>query len=90
MSNDELPFELMRWIKAQREEQEAHEAKMALKNAKDDELYIKMMVELFTKLGLTTKERVIVLNLLKAKNESKNLSPAQRSMIAGMYYKKVV
>ena len=89
MSGQELPFSLMNWIKKQKEEAEQHAEYMVKRNAKDDEHYLKLMIELITKLNTTKREKTIVISLLQHKSNGKNLSVGQKSMIAGMYYNKV-
>lgn len=89
MSDQDLPFMLLAWIKRQQEEEKKHRELMVKKNAKDDELYLKLMIELLTKLKMSIRERTIITSLLQAKHDGKNLSVKQRSMIAGIYYNKV-
>jgi cell division FtsZ-interacting protein ZapD len=89
MSNQELPFALLAWIKRQQEEKRQHAEYMVKRSAKDDEHYLKLMIELITKLSMTTRERITVTSLLQAKHDGKNLSTGQKSLIAGMYYNKV-
>jgi hypothetical protein len=88
MSDGDLPFALIAWIKKQREKEEAHLASMAKRNAKDDELYVKLMIELLTEAKLTIKERILTINLLNVKHEGRNLSCGQKSAVASLYYKK--
>ena len=86
--SEELPFQLMAWIKKEQKDKEEHAAKMALKNAKDDEVYTNMLATLI-KLKLKLKDMQLVMSMLEYKSPGKNYSPGQRSCITGMYYKQV-
>jgi hypothetical protein len=77
---------LANWIKQEQKEKEEHAKKMALKNQKDDEVYMNFIKTLI-KLKLTPKEKIMVCNLLRYKKEGHNWSPAQRSVITNIYYK---
>ena len=83
---DDDNFALIRWIKRDQAERAEHATKMVAKNRKDDEVYMNFMQTL-VKLKLTKKDSIFVCNLLRWKKEGHNWSPAQRSAIAGLYYK---
>ena len=87
--SDELPFALMNWIKKQQREKAEHAEYMVKKNARDDETYLKLMIELITRLPMTLRERTIIISLLQAKSDGKNLTLGQKSLITGIYYNKV-
>lgn len=89
MSDQQLPFALLAWIKRQQEEKRLHAEYMVKRNAKDDEYYLQLMIELITELKMTLKERTLVTSLIQTKRDGKNLTTGQKSLIAGMYYSKV-
>lgn len=86
MSDQEMGFGLINWIKKDQAERAEHQDKMVLKNQKDDEVYLNF-IKVVIKLGLSKKEHIVVCNLLRHKKEGKNWSPAQRSVITNIYYK---
>jgi hypothetical protein len=62
-----------------------HASRVALKNQKDDEVFMGM-IRTVVKLGLSPNEYTMICNILRHKKEGKNWSPAQRSVIANIYY----
>lgn len=77
---------LFRWIKKQQEKAELHQQQMIVKNAKDDEEFIKLIKVLTTKWGkVKRKDQSVVLSLLEWKDSGKNFSVNQRGMITGLY-----
>ena len=86
--HEELPFALARWIKEQREIEEAHRAKMVKKNYEDDKEYMRYMSFIIQSWGLLNKkERLLILNFTTWHTEHRNFSVQQRSAIAAMYMK---
>jgi len=79
-------FALIAWIKRDQEERREHESKMALKNWKDDEIYLDF-IKTIIKLGLPPREYTMIVNILRHRKDGKNWSPAQKSVIANIYYK---
>jgi hypothetical protein len=81
-------FALMAWIKRDQAEKEEHAEKMAVKNQKDDLQYLELLKDCF-KRKLSKKEYIMCCNMLRYKATGKNFSPAQRSVIASIAYKKI-
>lgn len=79
---------LANWIKAQEEDKRKHAEKMAIKNSEDDKQFLAMMKPLLGS-ELKQKERIMLLSMLRFKKEHKNWSPAQRSVIANLFYKHI-
>lgn len=87
MSDQDLPFQLIAWIKREQLKDLNHQEYMVRKNQKDDLLYLDMIKTIF-KFKLSTKEHIMIVNMLRSKKEGKNWSIGQRSVITGIYYKK--
>jgi len=85
---DDNNFALFAWIKKDQEERRRHTEKMALKYAEDDKHYLNL-IGVLVKLKLSNKEKIFLNSLLSHKKDGRNWSNAQRSAIAGMYYKHV-
>ncbi len=86
MSNQDLPFQLLAWIKRDQEERRQHTLKMAKKNYKDDDEFMRLisfLVRDWTKLKV--KEREFICSLARHHEEGKCFSGAQRSAVTGMY-----
>lgn len=84
--DNELPFALLRWIKAQQEDERRHREKMALRNYQEDKEFARLMsfiVRYWPK--LKQYERLMILRLTEQHDNIKCLSPAQRSVIVGMW-----
>ena len=77
------------WIKKDQEERKKHAEYMARKNARDDQQYMKLIVDCLTKFKCSRKEKIMLLNFARVNKEGRNLSTGQRSVITGIYYKKV-
>lgn len=90
--SDELPFALALWIKKNQEEIVSHQAKMVLKNWKDDcEQYMVFLAEIIPNWGkLKIRDKQFVMNLITWHEQHRNFSPAQRSAISGLYMKFVI
>lgn len=88
MSNNDIDFTLLAWIKRDQEERLRHQDAMVKRRAEEDELYIKQVKELVTECKLSRKEITFMMNMLSHKKEGKNFTPAQRSAITNMFYKK--
>jgi hypothetical protein len=86
MSNQELPFQLLAWIKRDQEERRNHQLKMAVKNYKEDEEFMRLISFLIRDWkDLKVKEREFICSLARHREEGKNFTPAQRSAVTGMY-----
>ncbi len=88
MSNDQSNFALIMWIKKDQAERAEHRAKMVMKNHKDDAEFmslIKPMVPAWSKLKVG--ERTFVMNMVRHRDEGRNLSPAQRSELTRIWLK---
>lgn len=87
MSN-ELPFQLMAWIKRDQEEREAHKQKMVLRRMRDDGEFIKYLKTLASKWDkLSTKEKLLVQGIYGHHKGSRCLTDTQRSAIIALYLK---
>ena len=80
---------LFMWIKRDQEERKKHAEYMARKNARDDQQYMQLIVNCLTKFKCSRKEKIILLNFARVNKEGRNLSTGQRSVISGIYYKKL-
>lgn len=90
MSNKDgegIPMALLMWIKKQEREKREHAEAMVKRNASDDNLYIDMIMALFTK-KLSLRESIMLKGLSEYKADGRNFSTAQKSMITGVYYAK--
>lgn len=86
MSNQDLPFQLLAWIKRDQEERRNHQLKMAKKNFKEDEEFMRLISFLVRDwLKLKVKEREFICSLSRWREEGKNFTGAQRSAVTGMY-----
>jgi light-regulated signal transduction histidine kinase (bacteriophytochrome) len=86
MSNQDLPFALMRWIKKNQEEIQSHKEKMALKNYQEDKEYARLMSFIVQEWpSLKTFERLMILRLTEQHANFRVMSPAQRSVITAMW-----
>ena len=85
--SEQLPYQLMAWIKKDQEERKQHQEKMALKYAEDDKVFMNLIKTLI-KLDLNSKEKLFICSLLRHKKQGKNWSPGQKSAIANLFYKK--
>ena len=85
---DELDFGLFAWIKKQQQEQEEWEESQRYNNQLIDKEYVTLLSQLVNKFPeMKMKDRIVFSNLAKYKQEGKNFSPAQRSVIANLFYK---
>ena len=87
MSNtQDIPYQLMAWIKRDQEERRNHALKMAVKNYKEDEEFMRLISFLVRDWALLkVKEREFVCSLSRHRQEGKNFTLAQRSAVTGMY-----
>ena len=87
--SEDIPYALIRWIKAQQEKEEAHKRDRAIRNFKEDkEYYIKYISELVGNWNkLRVKEKEILSNLMRQHQEHRNFTGPQRSLITGLYMK---
>lgn len=86
MSNNDIPFQLMAWIKRDQEERRSHQLKMAIRNYKEDEEFMRLISFLVRDWAkLKVKEKEFVCSLVRHRDEHKNFTGAQRSAITGMY-----
>lgn len=86
MNNTDIPFQLMAWIKRDQEERRAHNEKMVIKHYKEDEEFMRLISFLVRDWKkLKVKEREIIAGLARQRDAGKNITPAQRSMITGMW-----
>jgi hypothetical protein len=87
-----LPFALIRWIKRNQEDIEAHRKKMVAKNWKDDcEQYITFIEAIVMKWrSLSARDKLFLNNLATWHNGGRNFSVSQRSAIATLYTKYVL
>jgi len=92
MSKEEgLPFALIRWIKKQQEEIEAHRIVMVARNAKDDQVYMGFVREIAPHWAeLKIYERTLISNLVQWKEDGRNFTTQQKSAINGMYLRRVL
>lgn len=86
MSQQEIPFALIRWIKAQQERDAHFERVLAVRNQKDDEYLLGLIRELVRKRLLKQKNIMFINSLVEYKETGRNWSPAQKSAIAKIYY----
>jgi hypothetical protein len=86
--NNEVPFQLMAWIKRQHAEAAEHATKMAVKNYSEDLHYMRLISFLIRDWRLLKiKERQLVMNFAKWHQEYRCFTVGQRSCITGMCYK---
>ena len=86
MSNQDLPFQLLAWIKRDQEERRNHQLKMAKKNYKEDNEFMRLISFLVRDWAkLKVKEREFICSLARHRDEGKNFSGAQRSAITSLY-----
>jgi hypothetical protein len=84
--NEENMTALFIWLKKDQEERGAHRVKMIEKNKREDELYLDLIMK--TWLTSSFRDKQAYCNMLRWKKEGKNFTPAQRSVIANIAYKK--
>lgn len=90
MSNKEegLPFQLLRWIKAQQEKELQHQEYMVKKNTKDSyEFFQVLNLIVERRLSLKDKEIMLIRSLMRHYETYFNFTPGQRSVIASFYIK---
>ncbi len=88
MNNQDLPFALLRWIKAQQEDERNHREKMAIRNYQEDKEFARLMsfiVHHWPK--LKQFERLMILRLTEKHENIRCMSPAERSVIVNMWIK---
>lgn len=86
MSNQDLPFALMRWIKKNQEEIQSHQEKMAKRNYQEDKEFARLMSFIVQHWGkLKQYEKLMVLRLTEQHDNLRVMSPAQRSVITAMW-----
>ena len=86
-SSEPLPFALALWIKREQEKEEKHKAAMVLKYEQDDKYFIGLLQQMI-KEQLPLKQRAFILSLARHKKAGHLFSPAQKSAIANMFFKK--
>ena len=87
-SGEELPYALMKWIIAQREEREHHAKVMVAQRAKEDGMLTKMLVDVYMMWNkLSKQEKIVLCNLLEWKKAGRNYSGGQRGVITTFYMK---
>lgn len=89
MQTQDLPFQLIAWIKRQQEEEAAHRAKMVVKRHNEDKTFLEYVTVIVYKCWpkLNRHERTMMLSMVEQHNLHKNLSDRQRSAIIGIYIK---
>lgn len=80
---------LFAWIARDQEERREHELKKAIRRFEEDKHYMKLIVDCLTKFKCTKKEKIMLLNFARVNKDGRNLSDGQRSVITGIYYKKI-
>lgn len=86
MSNQDLPFQLMAWIKKNQEEILNHNTKMAFKNYQEDKEFARLMSFIVQEWKSLKKfERLMVLRLTEQHANFRVMSPSQRSVITAMW-----
>lgn len=87
MSND-LPYQLIAWIKREQEEQENHRVKMAFRRMREDSEFITYLKTLVANWGkLSLKEKTIVNGVYEHHRSGRCLTTGQRSAIVALYLK---
>lgn len=85
---NEIPFALLRWIKAQQEAELRHREAVVAKNWREDDQYMRFLSFLIREWKLLKiKDKQIVCNFVKWHDEKRNFTPAQRSCMAALVLK---
>jgi hypothetical protein len=88
--SEDTPYVLLRWIKRDQEEKIQHTEKMANKYYEESKQFIALIVKLADNWGkLKPKEKLFLQSVMRTYDSHLNLSPAQKSQIAHIYYSKV-
>lgn len=91
MTTNELPFALLRWIKAQQEKELKHQEYMAKKNVDIDLEFAMFLLEVgMQRLAMTNREILFVDSLMQWKADGGRWTDTQRSAIAALYLKYVL
>jgi hypothetical protein len=81
-----IGFALANWIKHQQEEKLEFEASRARSNFESDKEFVGM-IDVLMKTDIKARDKMILNGMLMHKKKGFVLSPAQRSVIANIYYK---
>lgn len=81
-------FALIAWIKREQEEKAAHQAKMVVKNYKEDKEFLNLVKAIVKSWKLIkVQERIFVTNMVKHHEEGLNLTVRQRSELTRIWLK---
>ena len=87
-TDEGLPIQLARWLKAQREDIAHHAAYMVTKRAKEDEELLDYLNLLFLQWNdLKKYEQQMLKNLFTWKESNRNFTTKQRGVITNFYLK---
>lgn len=79
-------YGLLAWIKKDQEERRQHQEKMAIRNYKDDQVYMKHLAELVASYAkMHVRDRQLLVSMIRWHREGRCFSTKQRSAIASMY-----
>jgi hypothetical protein len=91
MEEKEVSFTLLRWLKVQREKEEAYQQKRAeIRCKEDNEYYVKYLAFIVVSGKYNKREGVMLFSLVKWNQEGRNFTDGQRSLIGGLYAKYVL
>jgi hypothetical protein len=89
MSNQEVPFQLIAWIKRQQEDKPNHQQLVATRRHTEDKTFLEYVTVIAQKCWnkLSRYERTMMMNLVERHRSHFNLTDTQRSAIIGIYMK---
>lgn len=83
---NELPFELIAWIKNQQAEEVRHRANIAVKNYREDGEFMRLISFLIRDWGkLKIREKQFICSLVRKHDDTRCLTGPQRSVITDLY-----
>lgn len=88
MSNQDIPFQLMAWIKRDQEERRMHAEKMAIKHYKEDDEFMRLISFLVRDWKvLKVREREFIAGLARQRDAGRIISHAQRGEVTRLWLK---
>ena len=87
-NEDKEFFILLAWLKKQREKDDKHRQYRAYKAKEEDVIYVNMITETVKKWHqIRSQDKIMLCNFARWKNDGRNFTPPQRSVITQIYYK---
>jgi hypothetical protein len=86
--SDDLPFQLIAWIKREQEEMLLHRERMAIRRFAEDSEFMEYVGVLASNWGiLSLREKLMLSGIAKHRKSGKCLTTAQRSAVVAVYLK---